>query len=1264
MGSELQLTGLASGFDWAPVVDQLIELERVPQNRLIAEKQRNEEKISDLDLLKSQLDALNSSSKALQDEDLFQARKVGAIGNSSGLVATAKAGAITGEFEISVESLATKTEMSSSNRSSKKLGGGIDPTQSLQNLPLHTAITEGTFTIDGRTFNITSLNMTLQDLLDDINAQVSTIAGVNPENDSSAVTVSYEALSDKIVIDSGEKLPGADSKLPVLGSSTDTSNFLQAMRLLSRTTEWTDADIEAGSGVSTFNAGDESKAWLRSGDVNSFVSPGDPRSYAEFNGKLYERVSVENQYDSNVNYTAGDRVYNQGFLYEAVSAIPSTNWDGTQINIGDMVRHGAKSYELLVDLETYKIDSFSSVDSGSHLVNQATNPSGTVPTSAYKAGDVVKAADGSFFRSIKDRFIAGSVDWSGYSAVSGYSTAIGAQGWTDGVPQTAYMQGRAYQLTSETSAVAHGGSTDTTLYGTGNGWGTASKLVFGQQGTAVAESNYYSPVTSAWDQVGSFSATDNYQSGDIVLSGGQFLQANTNITAAAFNAADWTDVTSDINDLGDLGSGNLVDSFWAEADLSITNDSYWSEIAQANGRDDFDSNYWQEVAPEMNRFDSTGAGNALTSVDYSLWAHVGAVGSYAGDGIEGNRDAFENGLPNDSNFNYDAWSGSANVGDYVQHNGKVFEATSITTNEPGILGSEGDWNLIADSSTISAVSISEQANKSRFTDAEYWSRYDVPPPGQNTGHWSILQEKQLTSSSPLGNLDLSATLANANFSDAFTGLTSGLGNFFIGEGEGAVRIDYDVNNDTLSTLIDRVNRSEANIDMYYDPVSDRFVLKNKTSGSIGIVLHESDNWDTLSSANVGAGNLLNLMGLAAPSAVSDEYDTSVSYEKGDLVKRTEGTEVTYWQAHDSSPSDKPSSASAEWKQIILGVGRSFEEELGENSIVRVNGGERVYSTKTEFSQDEHGYEGITFDVANVSIGGSASFAVAKDATAAKKAIDKFIEEFNDAQDYIDSLVSITNDGDNVTAGRFSSNLEISRLGGQLRKIVFGDSTAHSESGTTTDGSNLVVNSNDGSNTEIDAISTQLNLGASDTGYVIKVLDDNGSGLSAFYKWNGSAWESTTPTYSSFRLSNLGLDFGIGSDNLQVKNSAMLLQALEDEPEKVQALFSEAPVELAFDSNTNTQRKYQGLSYSVEDFITSFLTGDSDSGYKGAYTTHVDSIKSQNERLDDRIEDLEYYLEQREETLRSGFMRMEEMQSKINTQMQTLQSSFNNNNNKK
>ena len=65
-----------------------------------------------------------------------------------------------------------------------------------------------------------------------------------------------------------------------------------------------------------------------------------------------------------------------------------------------------------------------------------------------------------------------------------------------------------------------------------------------------------------------------------------------------------------------------------------------------------------------------------------------------------------------------------------------------------------------------------------------------------------------------------------------------------------------------------------------------------------------------------------------------------------------------------------------------------------------------------------------------------------------------------------------------------------------------------------------------------------------------------------------------------------------------------------------------------------------------------------SNYKGTYTTHIESIKSQNKRLDKRIEDFERYLEQREKTLSEGFMRMEEMQSKLNTQLQTLQNSFN------
>ena len=93
----------------------------------------------------------------------------------------------------------------------------------------------------------------------------------------------------------------------------------------------------------------------------------------------------------------------------------------------------------------------------------------------------------------------------------------------------------------------------------------------------------------------------------------------------------------------------------------------------------------------------------------------------------------------------------------------------------------------------------------------------------------------IQSSQALGTVDLSEKLVNANFKVSLGGgLSSGLGNFFIGEGEGAVRIDYDINKDTVSGLIDRVNDSGANVHMYYDPVSDRFVIRNKDEGSVGI----------------------------------------------------------------------------------------------------------------------------------------------------------------------------------------------------------------------------------------------------------------------------------------------------------------------------------------------------------------------------------------------------------------------------------------------
>ena len=1263
MGSDMKLTGLASGFDWQPIVDQLIDLERSSVRRLEREKSENDSKVSQLGTLKSQLDTLKNAAKALEEESLFNARKV-TVDQSSGSLfsASAEAGALTGDFKIKVHSKATKTEMSSENRAFSKLSAGLDLNTKLIDLPIQTKISAGTFTIAGRTFSITSASTTLQDIMNDINTSFNGTSGVNPESDSSHITLEYDTNSDKFYLDTGELTPSSSPKLPILGSPTDSSNFLHAIRLLDLQTEDRDADIEANSGISIFNPGDGVKAWLT--DNDPLLSSDDSRKFASFGGSLFKRINNDPNYNSAANYSLGDRVYSEGFVYEAINNLPNSTWNGTESNNGDQVSFNSSFYELLVNLNTHKVDDFTSVDSGNHSFNSTINTTSTGSSDAYKAGDVVRSSDGTFFRSIKNRTSTTAIDWNSYNTINGHSSAIQNEGWANNIPSEIFKNGRAYQLNTGINATVHGGASDSTIYSSANGWGGNNKLIIGDATTqgAQANQNYFIPNSTNWDSVALFSNTSSYSSGSIVTDGTDFWQANSAISPGAFTPADWTNVTNQINDLNDIGNGNLVDSFWAKADLSVSNTNYWTEIAHANSVNDFDSNYWQQVKPGMNRYDESGNGANVSSQDYSIWAKIGNVGGYHGtDSLAATHDSGETGAPSDANFAYQTWVAGTTVqpGDYVEHSGKIFQARVSTNNEPGIVGSENDWDIIADSATATSATVSEQANRTRFTDTSFWQQITIPDPGTDINYWEKVQETVITSSYPLGSIDMTVSLASSNFAKNFSGLTSGLGNFFIGDGEGAVRIDYDVNKDSLYDLIDRVNSSEANVEMFYDPVGDRFVLKNKDNGSIGITMHESPNWDTLSGANVniGTGNILELMGLAAPQAISDIYNSTNIYSAGDFTSKTENGITTYWQSIQNSPSESPSENSTQWRQVIRGVGRTMNSEIGQNSSIQVNDGSLIYSTGLDFDSDNHGYNGISFSIENVSIGGTVGFSVDKDIEQAKTAINKFVEEFNDAQNYISSLTKVNNTGDEVIAATFTGNTEISRIGGELRKRVFGDTSPHSESGRTTDGANLIINTNDSSNTSINAIQSQLSLSSSDSGYMVKVLNQAPSGDVTYFNWNGYSWEQTDAAFRNLRITDVGLDFGIGSDLLKVTDSSLLTKALEEEPERVMALFGEEKVVGAFDLYTKTNRDYQGIASSLDEYITNFLSGDSDLGYKGAYQTHIDSLKAQNERIDDKVESLNKYLESREKQLSDGFIKMEEMQSSMDGQMQALQNSF-------
>ena len=266
-----------------------------------------------------------------------------------------------------------------------------------------------------------------------------------------------------------------------------------------------------------------------------------------------------------------------------------------------------------------------------------------------------------------------------------------------------------------------------------------------------------------------------------------------------------------------------------------------------------------------------------------------------------------------------------------------FQIRGTSTVDPTSLF-QGSWDLVIDAgiyastrygATALATTAEEAALGFQYADTYMWRQDSsgVPIPGSGAGwanYWEELNESVIHSSQALGTVDLSEKLVNANFKVSLGGgLSSGLGNFFIGEGEGVVRIDYDINKDTVSNLIDRVNDSGANVHMYYDPVSDRFVVRNKEPGAVGIVLHESESYDTLNTINQGAGNMLYAMGLAAPvvsiySGLGSSYDfakyntynAATTYEAGDFVRIADGASFTYWQAMQDSPTDTPDISSA------------------------------------------------------------------------------------------------------------------------------------------------------------------------------------------------------------------------------------------------------------------------------------------------------------------------------------------------------------------
>jgi flagellar hook-associated protein 2 len=199
----MALSGLASGFDWKSIVDQLIEVSRAPQNRMRTEKSANASKSSAINDIKGLLGTLKTSISSLATEESLYQKGVTFKDSSTNWKASASKDTPAGEYKFNLISEASASKLSGSSN----LVAPLDPDKTIAEISVgRTITTPGFFTINGQRVNVTAADK-LQQVIDEIKS----------------ITGTADLVGDQIQIVSGSPLS--------LGAPNDTSNFLQAMQL-------------------------------------------------------------------------------------------------------------------------------------------------------------------------------------------------------------------------------------------------------------------------------------------------------------------------------------------------------------------------------------------------------------------------------------------------------------------------------------------------------------------------------------------------------------------------------------------------------------------------------------------------------------------------------------------------------------------------------------------------------------------------------------------------------------------------------------------------------------------------------------------------------------------------------------------------------------------------------------------------------------------------------------------------------------------------
>ena len=212
-GLNLAISGLASGMNWQTTVSELANAERAPETQWQQSQTTINQQNAAFTQIKTLLTTLQTDVQNLQNTSLYSSRAA-ATSNSALGTASATAGATLGTFNFNVTQLATAAQFNGTTNVAAALSPSGNPSAvTLGTAGVATPFTAGTFTIDGHQITLATTD-SLQQVFDNIASAT-----------NNTVTASYNSTSDKITLTS------TNNSEIVLGSATDTSNFLQVAQL-------------------------------------------------------------------------------------------------------------------------------------------------------------------------------------------------------------------------------------------------------------------------------------------------------------------------------------------------------------------------------------------------------------------------------------------------------------------------------------------------------------------------------------------------------------------------------------------------------------------------------------------------------------------------------------------------------------------------------------------------------------------------------------------------------------------------------------------------------------------------------------------------------------------------------------------------------------------------------------------------------------------------------------------------------------------------